>query len=106
MDLRARYEQAVLGLKDQVDAMRRSGASDEAIARSVHANRLRLARTYKELTPEPYRSRIYDRTVRVYGNEDGPSIAFLRAKGKSWEAIIESATRPGLPVGLQPHEDD
>jgi polyribonucleotide nucleotidyltransferase len=97
MTLRSRYEQAVRGLHKRVAEMRRDGASTEIIARAVHAERRRLAALFKDLTPEPYRTRIYERTVRAYGSEAGPSIEFLRAKGKSWEAIIESAMRPGLP---------
>lgn len=100
MNLRARYETAVTALRERVAALRRDGVPAEAIAHAVHAERLRLAAHFKALTPEPIRSRIVERTVRVYGNELGPSIAFLRARGKSWEAIIESATRPGPPVGL------
>lgn len=30
-----------------------------------------------------------------YGNPLGPTIEQLRAQGKTWEQIIESATRPG-----------
>jgi hypothetical protein len=97
MNLRSRYEQAVRELRARAQAMQREGLAAEAIARSLHAERIRLASHFKELTPEPYRSRIYERTLQVYGNEFGPSIEFLRASGKSWEAIIDSATRPGLP---------
>lgn len=100
-DLRSRYEQAVRDLHERVAEMRRDGASAEIIARTVHAERRRLAAHFKHLTPEPYRTRIRERTVRVYGSADGPSIEFLRAWGKSWEAIIESAMRPGPPVGLE-----
>ncbi len=99
--LRARYETAVTALRERAAALRRDGVPAEAIARAVHAERLRLAARFKALTPEPYRTRIVERTIRVYGNELGPSIAFLRARGKSWEAIIDSATRPGPPVGLE-----
>ncbi|MBY0296966.1 MAG: cell wall-binding protein [Methylobacterium sp.] len=99
MTLRSRYEQAVRDLQARVAEMRRDGLSSEAIARSVHAERRRLAVLFKRLTPEPYRTRIDARTLAVYGSEDGPSIAFLRAQGKSWEAIIESATRPGPMIG-------
>ena len=104
MDLRSRYEQAVRALSGEVDALRREGRSEEAIARTVHGKRRQLATDYKALTPEPYRSRIAARTLRVYGSADGPSIAFLRARGKSWAAIIEGATRPGPPVGLDPED--
>jgi len=106
MTLRSRYEQAVRDLHERVAEMRRDGASTETIARAVHAERRRLAALFKELTPEPYRTRIYERTVRIYGGEDGPSIEFLRAKGKSWEAIIESAKRPGPPIGPPSEQAD
>ncbi|QRE77100.1 cell wall-binding protein [Methylobacterium aquaticum] len=102
MTLRARYETAVTELRERVASLRRDGVPAETIARTVHAERLRLAAHFKALTPEPYRTRIYERTIRVYGNAGGPTIAFLRAQGKSWEAIIEGATRPGPPVGLDP----
>jgi hypothetical protein len=95
MRVRLRYEQAVRDLRKGAAEMRRCGASAESIARAMHAERTRLATLFKARTPEPYRTRIYARTVRVYGNEIGPSIEFLRASGKSWNAIIECATRPG-----------
>ncbi|AWN55211.1 cell wall-binding protein [Methylobacterium sp. 17Sr1-1] len=104
MTLRDRYEAAVRGLAEHVAALRRDGLPPEAIARAAHAERRRLAIHYKDLTPEPYRSRIAARTTRVYGNPEGPSIAFLRAQGKTWEAIIAGAMRPGPPVGLAPED--
>ncbi len=102
MSLRSRYEQAVRDLRERAAEMRREGASAETIARAIHAERRRLASLFKELTPEPYRTRIYERTVEVYGDALGPTIEFLRARGKSWEAIIEGATRPGPSVGMGP----
>ena len=93
--LRSYYEDAVLGLRGRVTAMRDEGASSQVIARAVHAERRRLAAAFKELTAEPLRSWIYDRTVAVYGDPIGPTIETLRAQGKSWDDIIESATRPG-----------
>ncbi|WP_407528598.1 hypothetical protein [Methylobacterium oryzisoli] len=105
--LRSRYEDAVRALQQQVAAMRRDSLSAEAIARAVHAERRRLAVHFKDLTPEPDRTRIRERTLQVYGRPDGPSIAFLRAQGKSWEAIIESATRPGrMDEGRSDPADD
>lgn len=106
MSLRDRYETDVRALAERAAAMRRDGVPAEAVARAVHAERRRLAVAYKALTPEPYRSRILERTIRVYGNPHGPTIAFLRAQGKSWEAIIAGATRPGPPVGLEPESAD
>jgi hypothetical protein len=34
-------------------------------------------------------------TLAVYGDRLGPSIEWLRARGKTWDAIIDSATNPG-----------
>lgn len=93
--LRSRYETAVLALREQVAAMRGEGASAETIARAVHAERRRLAARFKEQTPEPVRSQIAQRTLTVYGDAIGPTIEWLRARGKSWDGIIDSATRPG-----------
>jgi hypothetical protein len=93
--LRHCYEASVLGLRARVAAMRGAGVSAEAIARAIHAERRRLTAVFKELTLEPWRSRIHARTLAVYGDPIGPSIENLRARGKSWDEIIESATRPG-----------
>jgi hypothetical protein len=93
--LRLRYETAVVGLRVQVVAMQDAGHPPEAIARAVHAERRRLAATFKELTPEPLRSQIYKRTLAVYGDPIGPTIETLRDRGKSWGDIIGSAVRPG-----------
>ena len=94
-DLRSRYEAAVLGLCAWVAALREEGRSSEMVARAVHAERRRLTATFKELTPEPLRSRIRSRTLAIYGDCTGPTIESLRARGKSWDDIIDSATRPG-----------
>src|SRR5271156_4760796 len=94
------YERLVLSLRSRVAAMRLESLSAEAIARAMHAERRRLAAEFKERTPEPLRSQIYRRTLAVYGDPLGPTVEQLRAKGRSWEDIIESAARPGRPIPL------
>lgn len=94
-DLRRLYEAEVGELSRIAEEMTRSGEDREAVARAVHARRLAIAVKYKALTDEPLRSRIIQRTVAAYGNPAGPSIAFLRERGRSWDEIIESAARPG-----------
>ena len=97
--LRLEYEALVIALRDRADAMRRNDVAPEAIARTLHAERRRLSQAFKERTPEPLRTRIHERTLAVYGDPLGPSVEHLRARGKSWNDIIESAARPGqLPV--------
>ncbi len=99
--LRLEYEARVMALRGRADAMRRDGSPPEAIARVMHAPRRQLCQAFKEQTPEPQRTRIFERTRAVYGDPLGPSVEFLRLQGKSWEHIIESASRPGRP----PKED-
>jgi hypothetical protein len=72
-----------------------AGASAEAIARAVHEERRKLAACFKEQTPEPLRSKIHQQTLTVYGDAIGPTIERPRAQGRSWDDIIDSATRPG-----------
>jgi hypothetical protein len=104
--LRLEYEARVMALRDQADAMRRDGVPPEAIATAMHAERRRLCERFKEWTPEPHRTRIIQRTYAIYGDPLGPSVEYLRAKGKNWDEIIESASRPGPPLdGSLPGEN-
>jgi len=93
--LRLEYEARVVALRGRADAMRRDGSTPEAIARAMHAARRQLCQAFKAQTPEPQRTQIFERTRAVYGDPLGPSVEFLRLQGKSWEHIIESASRPG-----------
>lgn len=97
-DLRDEYESRVRALGSLADAMRRDGAEAETIARRLNAERRALAHRFKELTPEPRRSRIYAHTLAAYGDPLGPTIETLRARGKSWEDIIAAAARPGRAI--------
>jgi hypothetical protein len=105
--LRAQYEAAVIALRARVAEMRAAGLSAEEIARRVFEERRRLAGHFKAETPEPLRTQIHHRTLAVYGDAAGPSVEWLRARGKSWDDIIDSATRPGglswlPPTGQEP----
>lgn len=93
--LRQAYIDEVANLKNVVSDMRASGASSESIARTVHAQRRALGVKYKNLTPAEMLEGIYKRNIKKYGDKLGPSIDYLRGKGKSWDDIIDSATRPG-----------
>ncbi len=75
--------------------MRAAGASPEQVARQLHQLRRDLGIKYKDLTPAPQLEIIYARNLEVYGDKLGPSVDWLRANGKSWEKIIDSASRPG-----------
>jgi hypothetical protein len=76
-------------------ASRGAGADAAATARLLHAERNALKLQYRELTPPDLLKTIEARNLEKYGNTLGPSIDHLRAAGKSWDDIIESATRAG-----------
>lgn len=95
MNIRADYERDVCALAARAVEMRRGGPDAETVARAIHAERRALGKKYKDLTPEPQRTQVHNRTVATYGDPLGPTIEQLRAKGRSWEEIIESASRPG-----------
>lgn len=75
--------------------MRQAGNSPEHIARALHAERNALKVRFRELSPPDAVRRFEQRNIDRYGDPLGPSIEQLRGAGKSWEQIIESATRPG-----------
>ena len=92
---RRRYIREVEGLAGLVSQMSQSGATEEHIARSVHAERRKIGVKYKNLTPPAKRQAIYDRNTMKYGDPLGPTIDWLRGRGKEWGDIIESASRTG-----------
>ncbi|MBS0452311.1 MAG: hemagglutinin [Proteobacteria bacterium] len=93
--VRAMYERAVADLSKAAASKLDAGESEEEVARWVVAQRDALKKTYRGLTPGPVLARIVARTMERYGNEMGPSVDDLRAAGKSWREIIDSATRAG-----------
>jgi filamentous hemagglutinin len=93
--LRQAYVDEVKGLEDIGLNMRAAGATVEQVARRLHQRRRELGVQYKELTPPAKLEEIHTRNLQKYGDKLGPSIEWLRAKGKSWEQIIESASRSG-----------
>lgn len=94
-DTRRLYERLVHSLRERAVEMQNAGVNSEAIAHVLHAERRALSKRFKQLTPEPLRTRLYERSFWVYGDRFGPTIEYLREAGKSWTQIIESATRPG-----------
>jgi len=94
-DLRRQYEEEVRSLRSRIEAWRREGLPVEQIARRACAERRALSDLFKQRTPEPLRSAIRRRTIETYGDPLGPTVDFLRARGKSWDEIIDGAARPG-----------
>jgi hypothetical protein len=93
--LRYQYEKEVRSLADVALAARATGADPETVARLVHQIRRDLGVKYKAMTPPDELARITARNIREYGDPLGPNVDWLRARGKSWDEIIEGAARPG-----------
>lgn len=93
--LRRAYEKEVKNLKKTAKKMKKAGKSSEEIARKVHEMRRKLGQKYKDLTPPDLLKKIHERNIKKYKDKLGPSIEYLRKKGKSWDDIIDSACKPG-----------
>ncbi|MBX3421511.1 MAG: hypothetical protein KF752_08145 [Pirellulaceae bacterium] len=93
--LRKKYVDEVHALRSKADQLKANGKSTEQIARELHAERRAIGERYKDLTPPDRLREIYARNTKRYGDPLGPSIEYLRGKGKSWDDIIDSACRPG-----------
>lgn len=78
-----------------MNTARAAGQDSETIARRLHAERNALKVKYQQLSPPDKVNEYEQRNINKYGNPLGPTIEQLRAQGKTWEQIIESATRPG-----------
>ena len=61
----------------------------------LHAERNALKLKYREFSPADQVKIFEQRNIEKYGNPLGPTVEQLRAQGKTWEDIIESAARPG-----------
>ena len=95
MALRRQYDEEVQMLAGYAETMRLAGTSQEDIARKLHADRRALGVKYKNLTPPKELAEIYARNEKKYGDKLGPTVEWLRERGKSWDDIIASASRTG-----------
>lgn len=94
--LREAYISEVLALAERGRMLEARGFTIEDVARILHAERRALGVKYKELTPPALREKIYRRNLALYNDPLGPTIEYLRDElGRTWEEIIESASRPG-----------
>ncbi|MBF9245826.1 hypothetical protein I4I80_16955 [Pseudomonas syringae pv. tomato] len=93
--LRQNYVRAVYELKKTINRMRASGTDLEEIAKHAHEARTNLKIEYRKFTPPELLETINARNMNKYGNPMGPTFDDLINKGKTFEQIIDSATRAG-----------
>jgi len=93
--LRVAYETEVKALRDVYENMLKRGVNEETMARTLSQMRRDIGIKYKDLTAiDILENEIYPRNIKKYGDKLGPTVEWLRAKGKSWKEIIEGAMRP------------
>ncbi|WP_394828296.1 polymorphic toxin-type HINT domain-containing protein [Pendulispora albinea] len=68
------------------------------IATWAHGERREVGERHKDATPPEIRELIYQRNEERYGDKLGPSVDYLRRQGKSWESIVDSASRPNQEI--------
>ena len=94
--MRMSYVKEVNSLANKVKSLYDKGLNSEKIARILSAERRAIGVKYKKMTPFIKRMQFYMRNQIKYGDKWGPTIKFLRTqKGKSWEQIIQSASKAG-----------
>jgi hypothetical protein len=93
--IRQGYVTDVSLLEDLGLSARAAGQSAEDTARMLHAERNALKIKYRKLSPSETVKKFELRNLNKYGDPLGPSIEQLRAQGKTWEQIIDSASRSG-----------
>jgi len=57
--------------------------------------RLAAILSYNGMSDPALLEQIYQRNLEQYGDKFGPTVDWFRRHNKSWDQIIESATRPG-----------
>jgi RHS repeat-associated protein len=93
--VRAAYEAEVRALEDQGLAARAAGQDAETTARQLVDARNALKVAARAQSPADAVAQMEARNMAKYGNPVGPTADQLHAAGKTWEQIIESASRPG-----------
>lgn len=90
---REQYIAQVKALKLFADEGLAHGKSAEAIAKEVDQRRRDLNDRYYSTLPESKRITIEAENEKKYGNKQGPDIEYFRKQGRSWEQIIDSASK-------------
>jgi hypothetical protein len=101
--LRQAYESEVAGLQGESEMLKKTGASDEAIARKMWERRREIGVKYKNVTPEPLRNYIYEVNAGRYNDPLGPSFEYLVQSAEKklldpYRTIIDSSSRPNSDV--------
>ena len=96
--LRQAYEEEVANLSKQGNDLLKQGTSKKSVARTLNQARRDLGIKYKDATPQPLRNYIYDLNQERYGDPLGPKFEGMLRDGKTYDQIIESASRPNANI--------
>ncbi len=92
---REEYHASMESMMDIVYKMRDEGATIEAIARAVSAERNRVRLAVSENDPEEL-AKVKESNLKTYGNEEGPTPDQLYEKYGSWQTVLQKAFSPNL----------
>lgn len=96
--IRIQYMKRVNKLAPLVRQLRMQGKSAEEIAKIVHRKRRALGRLFKNVTDAQTKANTFARNIEKYGDKWGPTVKYLKERGRSWDSIIESASRPNTSL--------
>ncbi|MEN1682172.1 MAG: hypothetical protein AAGJ46_21555 [Planctomycetota bacterium] len=89
------YVQEVAWIAREVQSLRAQGYTERSIAIAAHGLRREIGREYKAITSAGMRQTIAARNLDRYGDAEGPTVTWLRGRGKTWAEIADSAGRVG-----------
>lgn len=92
---REEYHASMESMMDIVYKMRDEGATLEAIARAVSAERNRVRLAAHENDQEAL-AKVKESNLNTYGNEEGPTPEQLFEKYGSWQTVLQKAFSPNL----------
>ena len=92
---REEYHASMESMMEIVYKMRDEGATMEAIARAVSAERNRVRLAASENDPEEL-AKVRESNLKTYGSEEGPTPDQLYEKYGSWQTVLQKAFSPNL----------
>jgi hypothetical protein len=93
--IRQAYKDEVDLLKPALKQLRMEGVAPEVYGPLVSGARREIGMVFKSETPQPFRSLIFFRNTRVYGDKWGPTPEFLFQKYGNWDDVAAAALRVG-----------
>ena len=93
--LRQQYEQQVENIAGLVEGFKQQGMTDQQIAEIVIPLRNNYKAAYRSFMSPEAVAMVEARNLGRYGDRLGPSVDYFLSVGKTYEYMVEAASRPG-----------